>query len=344
MSARKPFAVAVATAALALGLVITACAPASTQADPPSSSPTAVSSPPASSGPPVTVPGLSTAVSSPAPAPAPSSEIAPSPEPEPPAETGPPEPVAEPEPAEPPQIDDPADDFVQTQEPAAPAPAPISGGKVVVIDPGHNGANGANPGIINALVDAGFGETKACNTTGTQTNNGYTEHEFTWGVANDLRSLLKAQGVTVIMTRDSDDGVGPCVNKRAAIGNNANADAVVSIHGDGVDNNSSTGFYVMTSVREPAGSAMAAQSDALATSMRDGLVSAGLSPSNYLGTNGLWDRDDLAGLNLSTRPTVMIESGNMRASSDAALMSSGAGQQQFAQGYANGILAYLASR
>ena len=41
-------------------------------------------------------------------------------------------------------------------------------------------------------------------------------------------------------------------------------------------------------------SAMAAQSAALAANMRDGLVSAGLSPSNYLGSNGLWQRGDLA--------------------------------------------------
>lgn len=270
------------------------------------------------------------------------------PAPEPTTQESTPEPPPAPEPAEPPQVDDPADDFVQTEEPAAPAPAPapaqITGGKVVVIDPGHNGANGANPGVINSLVDAGFGETKPCNTTGTSTNDGYPEHDFTWAVANDLKPMLEAQGITVIMTRDSDDGVGPCVDKRAAIGNNANADAVVSIHGDGVQSESDTGFYVMTAVRDPAGAAMSAQSDELARSMRDGLVSAGLAPSNYLGTDGLWDRDDLAGLNLSTRPTVMIESGNMRASSDAALMSSAAGQQKFAQGYANGILNYLASR
>ena len=69
--------------------------------------------------------------------------------------------------------------------------------------------------------------------------------------------------------------------------------------------------------------------------------SAGLSPSNYLGNDGLWERDDLAGLNLSTRPTVMVESGNMRSSADAALMSSEQGQQQFAQGYANGVLNFL---
>ena len=35
------------------------------------------------------------------------------------------------------------------------------------------------------------------------------------------RPMLEAKGITVIMTRDSDDGVGPCVNKRAAIGNDA---------------------------------------------------------------------------------------------------------------------------
>lgn len=351
MSARRPIApvqrFALAAAILVCSVAIASCAPATIQASPPSSASTVTSAAPASSGPPVTVPGLSSEVS-----PSPESSTVQStteaPTPEPTIEEVTPEPPPAPEPAEPPQIDNPADDFVQTQEPAAPAPAPapgpITGGKVVVIDPGHNGANGANPSIINALVDAGFGETKACNTTGTQTNAGYPEHQFTWGVANDLQALLQAQGVTVIMTRDSDDGVGPCVNKRAAIGNDANADAVVSIHGDGVQSDADTGFYVMTAVRRPAGAAMSAQSDALATSMRDGLVSAGLSPSNYLGTDGLWDRDDLAGLNLSTRPTVMIESGNMRASSDAALMSSSAGQQQFAQGYANGILSYLANR
>ena len=65
-------------------------------------------------------------------------------------------------------------------------------------------------------MDAGFGETKPCNTTGTSTNDGYTEPSFTWKVANYLRPMLESQGITVVMTRDSDDGVGPCVNKRAA--------------------------------------------------------------------------------------------------------------------------------
>lgn len=337
---RGRFGAAIAAAA---ALLLASCAAPTDQATPPSTSFTATSSA-ASSASPVTVPGLSTASSSSSEPPSPSPETTTSSE-EPTAESTP-EPIdapeddytepAQPAPQEPPQTADPAPQQQQQQPP----PAASGGGRVVVIDPGHNGANGAHPDVINALVDAGFGDTKPCNTTGTSTNDGYPEHAFTWGVATRLESLLQARGFTVVMTRDSDDGVGPCVDRRAAIGNDANAAAVVSIHGDG-DDASARGFYVMTAERDPAGAAMAAQSATLAGTMRDALVNAGLSPSSHLGSGGLWKRSDLAGLNLSTRPTVMIEMGNMRNSSDAALMSSSGGQQQMAQGLADGVSAYL---
>lgn len=213
-------------------------------------------------------------------------------------------------------------------------------GKVVVIDPGHNGANHLHPEIINQQVPAGFGQYKPCNTTGTETNAGYPEYRFNWNVALALRDDLQAKGITVIMTRDSDDGVGPCVDKRAAIGNDAHADAVVSIHGDG-ESADIKGFYVMTAARPPAGSAMAAQSSSLASDIRNGISDAGFPVSNALGHNGLWTRSDLAGLNLSLRPTVMIECGNMRNATEAALMSSSAGQQRYATGIAAGVVAFL---
>jgi len=338
MPARSPFA-AVVMAALAF--VVTSCAAATRQAAPSSEAPSPATSTSApSSGPLITVPGLSSPESSPAPAPSsaesPSSAeqpAEPTPEPEPdtsPADGPAPEPEPEPAPAPAPE----------PQPNPAPAAGPVHSGTVVVIDPGHNGANSANPDIINALVPAGFGQTKPCNTTGTETNDGYPEHQFTWNVANDLRSILEARGITVVMTRSSDNGVGPCVDKRAAIGNDNNADVVVSIHGDG-DDGSAHGYYVMTAQQDPAGAAMAAESHGLAVNVRDGLTAAGLSPSNHLGSGGLWPRGDLAGLNLSVRPTVMIEAGNMRNSGDADLMGSAAGQQQIAQGLATGVLAYL---
>ena len=130
----------------------------------------------------------------------------------------------------------------------------------------------------------------------------------------------------------------PCVNDRAAIGNDNNADVVVSIHGDG-DDGSAHGYYVMTAEQDPAGAAMAAQSTRWPSRCGTAVTPGCRRPTT--GRDGLWPRGDLAGLNLSIRPTVMIEAGNMRDSGDADLMSSASGQQQIAQGLANGVLAFL---
>lgn len=222
-----------------------------------------------------------------------------------------------------------------------PSLPPAPKGTVVVLDPGHNGGNASHPAIINKLVPAGFGQMKACNTTGTATNAGYSEHAFNWNVATRLRALLQAKGVTVVMTRDSDTGVGPCVDRRAAIGNDAKAAAVVSIHGDGEAANVA-GFFVMTSSHHPGGAAVTARTDALAVDLRNGMTANGFRVSNAIGADGLWARGDLGGLNLSTVPTAMIECGNMRNAAEAAAMSSAAGQQKYAEAIAAGVLGYLA--
>ncbi|MBM9469655.1 N-acetylmuramoyl-L-alanine amidase [Nakamurella leprariae] len=336
--------------AAAAGVLLTGCgSPGDSVAGSPtvsSGSPVATSSttPDADPSEAVTVPDLVEPTSGAEPPSSPSS-VSPT------SETAPPPVTPTPEPAEPT-----TSPSLPTAEPTpsstpAPAPAPADrgtgtgalAGRVVVIDPGHNGGNGASPGIINAPVDAGFGQTKPCNTTGTSTDDGYAEARFNWEVATLLVPMLEEQGITVVLTRDSNDGVGPCVNERAAIGNQAGADAVVSIHGDG-DAPSAEGFYVMTAERAPADSETAAASAELAQHLIDGLAGAGLSPNNHLGSDGWWARGDLAGLNLSTRPTVMIEAGNMRNAADAGLMSSAEGQALVARGLAAGIVAYLQSR
>ncbi|MGI8415431.1 MAG: N-acetylmuramoyl-L-alanine amidase [Nakamurella sp.] len=212
--------------------------------------------------------------------------------------------------------------------------------KVVVIDPGHNGANQFHGSIIRQQVPDGLGGHKDCNTTGTQTNgDAYPEYKFNWNVALKLKSLLQAKGITVVMTRDSDDGVGPCVNKRAEIGNNADADAVISIHGDG-DDSSAHGFYGSLAETDPAGAKTAAESMRLAVDMRNA-VSGTMPANNHIGSDGIFKRDDLTGLNMSTRPTVLMELGNMRNSADAAFMSSTDGQDQLAQALYNGAIKYL---
>ncbi len=214
-----------------------------------------------------------------------------------------------------------------------PPPAPK---RVVVLDPGHNGGNAANPEQINRPVPAGRGRTKACNTTGTATDAGYPEHAFTWDVALRTKALLTEAGFEVVLTRPDDAGVGPCVDERAAIGNAAAA--VVSIHADGNTGSGATGFHVAYS----APPLNPAQEDlTFPTAMRDAFGAAGFTPSTYIGAEGLSPRDDLGGLNLSEVPAVLVECGNMRDATEAAAFTSEPGRQSYAAAIAAGVVAYL---
>ena len=51
--------------------------------------------------------------------------------------------------------------------------------------------------------------------------------------------------------------------------------------------------------------------------MHNQLVAAGLQPSTYLGTDGLYGRPDLAGLNLAAFPSILVECGSMKNAQDA---------------------------
>ena len=227
-----------------------------------------------------------------------------------------------------------------TAKPTTSAPKPAGHGTVIVLDPGHNGGNASHPAEINALVPAGRGKRKACNTTGTATDAGYTEHAFNWAVALRVRADLVAQGYRVVMTRGSDSGVGPCVDVRARIGNDADAAAVVSIHADGSTAAGAHGFHVEYS-SPPLNAAQAGPAMSLATTLRDTVRSHGFPTADYIGHDGLFGRDDLGGLNLADRPAALIECGNMRDAGDAALLSSAVGRQRIADAIAAGIIAFV---
>ncbi|MGW3283097.1 N-acetylmuramoyl-L-alanine amidase [Streptomyces sp. NPDC001002] len=228
---------------------------------------------------------------------------------------------------------------------SAPAGSTPLRGKVVVIDPGHNPTNFRHTAEINRKVNIGT-NSKECDTTGTSTNSGYPEAQFTLDVSRRLATLLEKQGATVKFTQDGDRPWGPCVDERAEIGNKANADAAISIHADGaaVGNR---GFHVILPGSVHAGAAdtrkiVAPSADLGERVAGNFLRATGSAPSNYIGDGtGLVTRTDLGGLNLSTVPKVFIECGNMRDSKDAALLTSGAWRQKAAQGISEGIVSFL---
>jgi N-acetylmuramoyl-L-alanine amidase len=211
--------------------------------------------------------------------------------------------------------------------------------RVVVLDPGHNGGNAGAPAAIGRPVPDGRGGTKACNTTGTATDAGYPEHAFAFDVAGRVAQHLTARGVRVVLTRDGDAGVGPCVDERGRAGERAGADAVVSIHADGAGPDD-RGFHVAYA-DPPLDDVQREQATALAAALRDGLEQAGFPPSTYAGRDGLSPRADLAGLNLATRPAVLVECANMRNAAEAAVVSSAAGRDRYAAAIADGVLRFL---
>ncbi|WP_369222458.1 N-acetylmuramoyl-L-alanine amidase [Streptomyces sp. R39] len=229
---------------------------------------------------------------------------------------------------------------------AGPSAALPLRGKVVVIDPGHNPGNFQHASEINQKVNIGT-NWKECDTTGTSTNAGYSEARFTLDVAHRLRTLLERQGATVKLTHDADQPAwGPCVTRRAEIGNTAHADAAISVHADGAPEGD-RGFHVILPASVHSGAAdtrpIVASSHTLGKYVESDFAKVtGSAPSNYVGNGtGLDVRGDLGGLNLSTVPKVFIECGNMRDSKDAALLTSGAWRQKAAQGISEGIVSFL---
>ena len=227
-----------------------------------------------------------------------------------------------------------------TPTPTPSVSAPPLAGKIVGIDPGHNGGNFTDPDAIARQIWNGA-EWEACDTTGTTTDGGYTEAEFNFNVAKYLRADLRRDGARVIMTRTSNTGVGPCVNRRAEIINAAHADVAVDIHADGAAA-SGRGFTILEPVADGANDAVIAASQRFGGDVRQAMLAETAMPeSNYEGSGGIMPRDDLAGLNLTTVPKVLIECGNMRNAVDAGLLVTAGFQQQVASALTAAIVRYL---
>ncbi|HTU31962.1 MAG TPA: N-acetylmuramoyl-L-alanine amidase [Solirubrobacteraceae bacterium] len=219
----------------------------------------------------------------------------------------------------------------------ASATLPLAG-RVVGVDPGHNGRNYTDPGYIDHQIWNGR-EYEDCDTTGTETDSGYTEARFNWNVAGYLVADLHREGAHVVLTRHSNDGVGPCVTRRAQIMNRAHVAVEISIHADGGPANG-RGFAILEPVAD--GINDPRPSRRFARILRSRFEAGTSMPvSTYDGIDGLQPRDDLAGENLVREPYALIECGNMRNATDAALLTSSRWQRRAAAAIASAITRFL---
>jgi N-acetylmuramoyl-L-alanine amidase len=226
---------------------------------------------------------------------------------------------------------------------ASPSPSPAAlplAGKIIGIDPGHNGGNFNAATTIGQEIWNGTGW-ETCDTTGTTTDDGYTEAQFNFNVALDLRADLRFDGARVVMTRTSNDGVGPCINTRSRIINNARANVAVDIHADGGPA-SGRGFTILEPVADGPNDHVIAASQRFGIDVQQAMLTGTSMPeSDYTGTDGILSRDDLAGLNLTTVPKVLIECGNMRNATDAVMLVTASFQALVARVLTTAIVRFL---
>lgn len=205
--------------------------------------------------------------------------------------------------------------------------------KLVVIDPGHQ----AYGNSAQEPIGPGATTTKAKVTSGTTGRfTGVPEYVLNLEVSLKLRDVLESMGYDVIMIRENHD-IDMSNSERAAIANEATADAFIRIHANGDDNASVNGaFTICPTANNPYCPQIYTESRLLSEMVLDGFIEA---TGAY--RRAIWETDTMSGINWCTVPVTIIEMGFMTNEREDRLMATEEYQQSMAEGMAEGIRRYF---
>ena len=207
---------------------------------------------------------------------------------------------------------------------------------LIVIDPGHQ--QYAN--TEQEPVGPGASETKIKVSGGTSgIASGIPEYQLTLDIGLQLRDELERRGYTVILVRETNE-VNISNSERAAVANEADADAFIRIHANGSDNHGATG--AMTICQTPGNiynGDLYADSRALSDCILNAYTAATGIDYEYV-----WETDTMSGINWCDVPVTIVEMGYMTNSEEDMQMQDPQFQEKMTDGIADGIDAFMADR